>query len=136
MRRLVIPKQHYNADSLTNLPLEEVPERCRRSTGQWLGRLPHKLDRVVNGPADHINQMVSLDNGVANVLPTLAMLVDPATIYLNLGQITIGHMGILIESNTATSPEREVGVGHAGVPRAGAHPILVQRVVLNRLVSD
>jgi hypothetical protein len=84
MRRLVIPKQHHDADSLLNLSLEELPEGWRCSTGHWLGRLPHKLDRVINGPADHINKMVSLDDGVANVLPTFSMLVNPITIYLNL----------------------------------------------------
>lgn len=130
MRGLVIPEQDDDADALASLFLEKLAERRWRLAGERPGGLPDELDGVVDGPSDHVHEVVRLHDGVADVLPASAVLVRPAAGDLDGREAAVGDVGVLVEGDAATSAEREVGVGDG----AGAAP--VEGVVVDGPVLD
>lgn len=130
MRGLVIPEQDDDADALASLFLEKLAERRWRLAGERPGGLPDELDGVVDGPSDHVHEVVRLHDRVADVLPASAVLVRPAAGDLDGREAAVGDVGVLVEGDAATSAEREVGVGDG----AGAAP--VEGVVVDGPVLD
>ncbi|PON39093.1 LOW QUALITY PROTEIN: hypothetical protein PanWU01x14_307310 [Parasponia andersonii] len=130
MRSLIIPNQKQNSHSFLGLILEQVPQIQIPTTRQWLRGLSHQLHLMINRPTNDVNQMVSLQDRVAYVLPTLIVLEHFPVIQFYLPQHRIRDMSVLIQRHRPAFPDREVAVLDPVTVRIGRDAISVQGIVL------
>lgn len=110
MRSLVVPNQEQDPDPFLGLVLEQVPKIEVAPSRQLPGGLPDQPDLVIDGPAHDIDHVVGLQDGVADVLPALVVLVASAAVQADLRQHAVRHVGVLIQRHLPAMPQREVAL--------------------------
>lgn len=110
MRSLVVPNQEQDSDPFLGLVLEQLPKIEVAPSRQLPGGLPHQPHLVIDGPPHDVDHVVGLQDGVADVLPTLVVLVDSAAVQPDLRQHPVRHVGVLIQRHLPAMPQREVAL--------------------------
>lgn len=136
VRSLVVPNQHAHPNPLLGLVLEQLPQRQLPRSRQRPRRLSHQLHLVIYRPTGDINQVIRLENGMADVLPALVMLKDGSFLEPNLWELAIPDMCVLVERHQAPLPDGEVGIAHPALVGIPGDPMPVLHALLHGRVLE